>query len=458
MTAELVDVGTGESDQDFTGKQLEGKIALIGHTERPGGWMHAAREVMRRGARGIVSDYLFYLFEPYRTREALPDAVQLLRLPNQQGEFDAWACSISYPAAQRLRALLGLGPVTLHADIGCRIFKGEGHNLLATIPGRERPEESVFFIAHCSAATKPCANCAAGPALMVEIASVLNGLIERGELRRPRRSIKFLFVIEGLGSRAYIDAHPEEVARTRTAFVLDSVGHDQGKLKSSLLFYRHPDSSPSFINDYFAGVMERAPQGGSWVFKNDADLSPIQFNQAPYTPWSDNHYWVAYGVPSPLIMSWPDLYFHTQLLTADNLDAGVFRRAGTTTALAAYEIADAGLVQALAIADEVAARGRARLDRVSSAATYALLEAANAPHGSVDVRAVATRAQRELRYYADRDARAAAAVLPLIDDQEQSLARPTLDGHGDQLRGYAEQAIERVERAAAATAGQGVLP
>ena len=23
----------------------------------------------------------------------------------------------------------------------------------------------------------------------------------------------------------------------------------------------------------------------------------VQFVQAPYTPWSDNHYWVAYGVP-----------------------------------------------------------------------------------------------------------------------------------------------------------------
>src|SRR5215217_2684252 len=60
MTAELIDVGTGESDADYDGKDIAGKIVLIGDTPRPGGWMHAAREAMQRGARGILSDYLFY--------------------------------------------------------------------------------------------------------------------------------------------------------------------------------------------------------------------------------------------------------------------------------------------------------------------------------------------------------------------------------------------------------------
>jgi hypothetical protein len=137
MTAELVDLGTGERDEDYAGKELTGKIVLIGHTERPGGWMYAARRAMEAGARGILSDYLFYTFAPDRTRESHPEAVQLLRLPNQRGQFDAWACGISYPAAQRLRDLLRLGPVTLHADIRCDLFAGHGQNLSATIPGRE---------------------------------------------------------------------------------------------------------------------------------------------------------------------------------------------------------------------------------------------------------------------------------------------------------------------------------
>ena len=446
VQAELVDVGTGESDVDFDSKDVAGKIVLVGHTERPGGWSYAAQQAMERGAIGIVSDYLFYSFPPHRTRENLPEAVQLLRLPNQFGRYDAWACAISHTAGQRLRRLLNTGPVNLHADIRCSLFEGYGQNLLATIPGRNLADESVFFISHTSAATCPCANCAAGPALMVEIARTLNALIERGELERPRRSIKFLFIIEGFGSRAFIDANAASLSNVKAAFCFDSVGHNQEKLKSVLLFYRHPDSHPSFINDYFAGVMERTPKDGTWVFANDTDISPVQFVQAPYTPWSDNHTWAAYGVPSPLIMSWPDLYFHTQLLTADNTDPRVFRRAGITTALAAYEIADAGPREARLIADEVAARSRFRLDDLLTQATRKMSGASKAGE---DVSSIATRVTKQLAYYADRDARNIQATLSLVPDDAPGSLEEHVKTHAESLALHSSRAIEAVNAALA---------
>ena len=421
IVADLVDIGTGESAAAFEGTDLTGKIALIGHTARPGGWSHAARQAMDRGAIGIVSDYLFYEFEPDRTRSGLPEAVQLLRLPNQQGSYDAWACSVGYPAAQRLRELAQLGPVRLHADIQCDLFTGHGQNLLATIPGTDLAGESVFFISHTSAATCPCANCAAGPALMVEIARTLNDLIERGDLPRPRRSIRFLFIIEGLGSRAFIDAHRESLDSIKTAFCFDSVGNDQDKLRSVMLFYRHPDSSPSFINDYFDGVLDRAPQDGSWVFANRNDIGPVRFEQAPYTPWSDNHYWAAYGVPSPLIMSWPDRYFHTQFLTADKTDRRVFRRVGVTTALAAYEIANASNESATVIARDVAARARFRLD---DAVTQARRSGER-----VDA--------RRLSYLAQRDAAAIESTTTLLSETSDPSTSTEIVGLAAELRDYA---------------------
>jgi hypothetical protein len=447
VQAELVDVGTGENDSDFDSKDVAGKIVLVGHTERPGGWTYAAQQAMEHGAIGIVSDYLFYSFPPYRTRENLPEAVQLLRLPNQFGRYDAWACSISHTAGQRLRNLLNIGPVKLHADIRCSIFEGYGQNLLATIPGRDLADESVFFISHTSAATCPCANCAAGPALMVEIARTLNDLIERGELERPRRSIKFLFIIEGFGSRAFIDANRASLSKVKAAFCLDSVGHNQEKLKSVLLFYRHPDSHPSYINDYFAGVMDRAPKDGTWVFANDTDISPVQFVQAPYTPWSDNHTWSAYGVPSPLIMSWPDLYFHTQFLTADNTDPRVFRRAGITTALAAYEIADAGPREARLIADDVAARSRFRLDDLVNRAIRKMSDAAKAGE---DVASIAKRVTSQLEYFAARDARNIASTLSLVPAATPDALEDHVRTHAESLALHRLRAIEEVNAALAA--------
>ncbi|MBV7334490.1 DUF4910 domain-containing protein [Chloroflexi bacterium TSY] len=416
MTAELVDLGTGESDADFADKDLDGKVVFIHHTEHRALWTYAATKAMERGAKGILTDYLLYQTAPFRTRETLPWAVQLLRLPNNKGKFDAWGCAVDHPTGQHLRELLHLGPVTIHANIQCRIFKGKGQNLLATIPGRQLPDESVFFIAHTSAA----ANCAAGPALMVEMARTLHTLIESGEIPRPRRSIKFLFVAEGLGSEAYIHRNRSELDKIKTAFCLDSVGHHQEKCNSALLFYRHPDSTPSFINDYFAGVMERVPKDTSWVFAEDNGLSPIIFEQAPYTPWSDNHYWATFGVPSPLIMSWPDRCFHTQLLTAEMTNPRVFRAAGISLALAAYEIADAGLQEALVIADEVATRSLYRLDTVGNQVARAVIEE------SGELQMLEENTARQLDYFAQRDGAAIASIQTLLPDQVPEQAQASI--------------------------------
>ncbi|MDE0527350.1 MAG: M28 family peptidase [Truepera sp.] len=439
VTTELVDVGTGMEESDFEGKEVRGKVVFIGHTDRRASWVYAANQALERGAAGILTDYLLYTSEPYRTREKLPDAVQLLRMPSRMGKYRAWTCAVSHTTGQRLRQLLRLGPVQIHADIRCRVFKGEGRNLLASIPGRELPEESVYFVAHTSAATCPCANCAAGPALMVEIARTLQRLIDSGRLRRPRRSIKFLFIVEGSGSSTYVKTHPDELPKIKTAFCFDSVGHDQDKLKSVLLFYRHPDSSPSFINDYFAEVMERAPRDASWVFREGSDISLVQFVQAPYTPWSDNHTLAAYGIPSPLIMSWPDRYFHTQLLTADKTDPQVFRRAGVTSALAAYEIADAGSEEALRIGRTVAARSRFRLEQLATAGERRL--AGRRGDGS---EAALERLRRELDYCTRRDGEALRSALGLIPGGASPEAREALEAEVQMLNGTAERLLARL--------------
>ena len=101
------------------------------------------------------------------------------------------------------------------------------------------------------------------------------------------------------------------------------------------------------------------------MFSEGNRIPLVNFTDLPYTPWSDNHYYPAFGVPSPLLMSWPDLYFHTDYLTADNLDPMVFRRCGITTALAALELANAGPSEAQSIMREVGNRSQFRLGRIA---------------------------------------------------------------------------------------------
>ena len=410
VTIELIDVGTGERPEDYQRKDVKGKAVLVRSNPRPSGFAHAAALAMEAGAAGIITDYLLYETEPFRTRRSLPDAVQLLRMPSQQYN-PAWALAVDYHAGEKLAAVAASDEPRVYVDIRCSNFKGEAQNLLADISGADKADEYLMFVCHATAGTRPGANCASGPAMLAEMARVMSGLISSGRVPRPKRTIRFLVNVEGHGSKHYIHNHRREIENTIACIALDSVAHDQQKCKSALLYYHSPDSLPTFINDYFVGVMDDTPRETRWVF-HTADTVPfVNFLDHPYTPWSDNKYYPVFGVPSPLLMSWPDLYFHTQLLTADNLDPAVFRRCGIPTVLAALELASAGPEEALDIMREVAARSEARLARMG-------LEARRTGDGG--------RIRRRMSTVAERDRRAVESALVLVSAQE-SADHPELD-------------------------------
>jgi hypothetical protein len=371
IEAELVDVGTGEREEDYAGKDIAGKVAFVTNTNWHVTWSHVSELIARKGAIGIVTDFFLYPTPPIRTRERIPQAVQLLRLEfNATRRFNFWACSVDYPTGERLRAWLKAGPVRIRADVQCRTFSGYGQNVLATIEGAELPEESVFVLAHSSTGSRPGANCASGAALLAEAARALKRLIGAGELPRPRRSLKFLLVSEGLGSYNYIEAHEHEMHRVKASYCLESVGHSQRRLNGTLYFSRAPDSTPSFVNDHFDAVLERMPKQWGWVGRNEADISPIVVSQVPYTPWSDNSTWAAHGVPSTLFMSWPDEYFHSQLLTVEVTDPSVFAYSGALLAASVYEVAAAGAREADWLAHWLYARSVERLHREAQSALW----------------------------------------------------------------------------------------
>ena len=401
MTLELVDVGTGERVEDYLKQDVRGKAVLIRGTTRPTGFAHAATLAMEHGAAGIITDYLLYQTAPFRTRESLPDPVQLLRMPSNRPS--AWAIVVNYHAAEHLATLARQGTANVWADIQARTFEGEAQNLLADISGTDEDGQIIQFVAHSTAGTKPGANCASGPALMAEMGRVISNLISSGRIPRPKRTIRFLINVEGHGTKNYIQNHRAEIERTITAIALDSVGHDQEKCKSALLFYHSPDSVPTFINDYYVSLMESTPKETRWVFSEGDRIPFVNFTDLPYTPWSDNHYYPAFGIPSPLLMSWPDLYFHTDHLTADNLDPMVFRRCGITTALATLELAYAGPSEVQSIMRDVGNRSQFRLGRIA-------LDAKGSPDEP--------RTRKRLSILAQRDRQAVESALVLATPEE----------------------------------------
>ena len=208
---DLVDVGTGERDEDYRERDVQGKAVLIRGTTRPTGFGHAANLATKHGAAGIITDYLLYQTSPFRTRESLPDPVQLLRMPSISNS--AWGIAVNYHAAEHLADAARQGPVRVWADIQAKTFKGEAQNLLADIEGTDKADEIVHFVSHATAGTKPGANCASGPALMAEMGRVICNLIADGLIPRPRRMIRFLINVEGHGTKQYVHTHPKDIER-----------------------------------------------------------------------------------------------------------------------------------------------------------------------------------------------------------------------------------------------------
>jgi len=438
---EVVDVGTGESETDYEGKDVAGRVVFLRDTGRRETWEQAARLASQHGAAGIINDYILDHTPPARTPETVPDAVQLQRLRVDRPEV--WALSINHHASRILSAALAEGPVRIRADVQARSFVGEGVNLTATIAGSEMPQESVYFVSHTTSGTKPGANCAAGAALSVEVARTIQTLIDAGKLPRPRRSIKFLWNIEGMGSHFLFDQHPGEVEGIIAGFNYCSPGHDQHKLNSSLMFYRVPDSVPSFVNDLCSDLIEESPKEAHWVFKPDREIPLVRLKEMPYTPWSDNHRWNEKGIPTVLLMSWPDRYFHTQLLRADCTDPAVMKRAGLVSAVPAYLLADADA----STAEEILLRLRARgLNRINGLVPRFLRQRRDLEvHDDPDaVQAAYDRTLRDLDYLVKRDLQAADTLHRLVahdpDDVRERLSEQ-LTAFEDSLKEAA-----RVER------------
>lgn len=408
VTLDLVDVGTGERPEDYQKQDVRGKVVLIRSTDRASGWGHAATLAMEAGVAGIITDYLLYQTAPFRTRETLPDPVMLLRMPGIRNT--AWSIVVNYHAAEKLAALAANGGTKVFADVQCTTFEGEGQNLLAEIHGTDKADEFIQFVCHATAGTKPGANCASGPALQAEMGRTFAKLIADGKIPRPRRSIRFLVNVEGQGTKNYVHNHPEAIENTHVVFALDSVGHDQEKCKSALLFYHSPDSVPTYINDFYGSLMEQTPKETRWVFHNVNSIPFVNFLEHPYCPWSDNKYYPAFGIPSPLLMSWPDLYFHTDYLTADNLDAKVFKRGGNTTALAAYLLSCAGSDEAEDIMRVVGARSQSRLASIAMAGKGGPEEG---------------RVRSRLESYARRDQAAVASAISLADEADKARLEAT---------------------------------
>jgi aminopeptidase YwaD len=374
VTAELVDVGVGTKESDYTGKEVNGRIVLV--SAQPGAVQDLAAG--KFGAAGIVS------YAQNQKTAWWGEDENLIRWGHLE-TFSAnktFGFMVSLKTARGIKERLAKGEkITLHAVVKAGQHPGNYEVVTATIPGADAKlkEEEIAFSCHLDHQRPGANDNASGCATILEVARTLQKLINDGKLARPARTIRFYWPPEIEGTMALLTAPPRTykmalqtkpnfdasvsppqsgggsltqtgsalAKRVKAVIHMDMVGGGPGT-KAVFHVTRGPMSLPSFVHDVawaFAGFVKEesykfaatgvakypmvAPEGGK---------EPLRAEYSAYTMGSDHDVYQdsSFGIPAIYLNDWPDRYIHTNFDTAANIDPTKLKRAAFIGAASGY--------------------------------------------------------------------------------------------------------------------------
>ena len=226
--------------------------------------------------------------------------------------------------------------------------------------GSEYPSQEIIIMGHLDH-YKPGANDnASGSAGMVEMARNILGLVRRGEILPPKRTIRFLWLPEIHGAAAYLTEHSGLKDKGIAGMNLDMIGENYYLCESSFHLIQSPYSVPGYINNVLVNLI-------GWL-DDQAFYSPrgtrlrFNFRLAPFWGGSDHIMFndSAFSIPTPML-GHADVFHHTNLDTPDKCDPTEMKRIISLSLAATILIANAGDAEALRIAREVYSRAFLRM-------------------------------------------------------------------------------------------------
>ena len=377
VETELVDVGNGAAEADYSARDVRGKIVLAD------GILARVQElaITQRGATGIVSDM------PNQTTAWSGLDTTVVRW----GHLDArqssgFAFMVSRQTAEALRSRLRSGePVILSAHVKATVGPGHWTVVTATIPGTDAAAGDVVYSCHLDHERPGANDNGSGCVTILESARVLAHLISSGQLPRPKRTLRFIWGPEVEGTMAFLASHPEIRQRLRVNIHMDMVGGDPFKNKSVFHVTGTPWSLPSFVTDVGAIFLDaiRTAASAYAAGETSAEAGVVEGRAggqgtrneffADVTPYSagsdhDDYDSSTIAVPSLYLRDWPDIYIHTDHDSLDQIDATKLRRVALLGAASGYVYASVTAQELPRLLPFLAAQAQARLAQVFGAA------------------------------------------------------------------------------------------
>ena len=382
VTGELVDVGSGESADDYEGKDVKGKMVLSsGH---PGAVQRLA--VFEKGALGVLS---YYTITWQKTRQPgdYPDQVTWGRIDpeSDDGQQSTFAFMLSYRIGTMLKNMLAQGQkVVLKADIKAKVYAGHYEVVTGIIPGAKHPDQEFVFIAHLDHYRPGANDNASGSAVLLEIARSIQSMIADKTINPPLRTIRFLWVPEINGTIPYLANHPEAFERMDGVMNMDMVGANQKEAKAIFILTRTPHSLPTYFDDVVQNFTEYARDSNREPSGMDKTLTIIaptgtrdnfDVEIGDYSGGSDHYIFVdgAIGIPAIMFGTWPDVFYHSSEDKPEKVDPTTLKRATFLGVTSAIYFTQATYKDVPRLAMEILSKGKARISHDEKKA-YDLLD------------------------------------------------------------------------------------
>jgi hypothetical protein len=191
------------------------------------------------------------------------------------------------------------------------------------------------------------------------------------------------------------------------------VGEDQEQCGSVMLFDSPPEASISFAVDLLERIREELFDLGT-SFSQRGQFPLFRCATVPFSGGSDHYIFSdpTVGVPMPMLIQWPDRYYHTTADTLDRVSPDTLAQSCLLAGTYAYWLATAGPSQVDWLAHEMMARFKRRIvARLQGAVTTAMSDS-----GDTSVQHSALPWRTQLDYWTERQQAAFESLRRLDPD------------------------------------------
>ena len=317
LTAEIIDIGTGDKKEDYERNDINGKIILISSST----YMNHSY-IENSGCLGVISypdfkrtrdNFDRHIYNSFFTTKS--------RITNAKFGF-----SISYNQAMHLKELMQKGPVKVKASINAKFMEGDLEVLTTSIKGTEYPDQEIVIIAHLCHPFPSANDNASGAAGLLELARALKYSVDKKVLENPKRTLRFVWVPEFNGTIPWMKYHEDKIRNVLACINLDMIGEHPLKIGQPLEVNLAPHSTPSILNDitsFFVKTIADHPKG---IAINGTKV-PMSFRLKSFDGGSDHILFIDsyFGIPS-LMFGHEDLHYHSSMDTVEYCDSTELKR------------------------------------------------------------------------------------------------------------------------------------